>query len=185
VSTPEGKSILAGPTDFKDTVTAHLGFYQRAFAGVNEVNGYEDVMHKTVKAPSWLPDWMVAYSYPHNVISEGIPNINCEGQWCNHLPVPVFPTPFYEAIVCIGLFGLLWAIRKRFKIPGVLFGVYLILNGLERFLVESIRVNTTYHIGNFHPTQAQLISSGLVLAGIGITLYKRRSHKTATEAANA
>jgi phosphatidylglycerol:prolipoprotein diacylglycerol transferase len=185
VSTPEGKSVLASGTQYQDTVTAHLGYYQRSFAGVKEINSYTDVMHRSVKAPSWLPDWMVAYSYPHNVISEGIPNANCEGQWCNHLPVPVFPTPFYEAIVCFGLFLVLWSIRKKLKIPGMLFGVYLILNGLERFLIERIRVNTTYSIAGFHPSQAQLISAALVLAGIAIFFYRKRVGKETTPAAKA
>jgi prolipoprotein diacylglyceryltransferase len=39
------------------------------------------------------------------------------------------------------------------------------LNGLERFFIEKIRVNTTYDIAGFHPTQAELISSSLIVMG--------------------
>ena len=46
-----------------------------------------------------------------------------------------------------------------------MFGLYLIFNGLERFMIEKIRVNSTYDILGFHPTQAELISTFLVLAG--------------------
>ena len=47
-----------------------------------------------------------------------------------------------------------------------MFCIYLILNGIERFLVETIRVNTTYSIFGIHPTQAELISTALVAAGL-------------------
>jgi prolipoprotein diacylglyceryltransferase len=77
----------------------------------------------------------------------------------------VFPTPLYETIACTLLFGVLWYFRKRLKVAGQLFGLYLILNGIERFLIEKIRVNSTYSILGFHPTQAELIAVFLVLAG--------------------
>ena len=57
-----------------------------------------------------------------------------------------------------------------------MFGIYLILNGIERFTIELIRVNNTYAIFGFHPTQAELISASLVLAGlILIIIVKRRA----------
>ncbi len=101
----------------------------------------------------------------------------CNGEYCNQLPIPVFPTPIYETLMCTGLFFILWAIRKRLKTPGNLFAVYLILNGLERFLIEHIRVNSQYDIFGFHPTQAELISAGLVISGVAIlwALNRRRS----------
>jgi phosphatidylglycerol:prolipoprotein diacylglycerol transferase len=174
ISTPEGKSVLASGADYQNTVTQNLGYYKSAFAGVNEIQSYTDVLHTPTVAPSWLPDWLFAYSYPHNVLSEGIPGADCSGQWCNHLPVPVYPTPFYETLMCIVLFGVLWAIRKKITAPGVLFGIYLVLNGAERFLIEKIRVNTTYDLGAFHPSQAQLISAGLVIAGLIIIAVRRK-----------
>lgn len=116
---------------------------------------------------SWLPDWMWAYRYPHNVVNMGVPIPGCEGaQYCNQLPQAVYPTPFYEIVVCLGLFFVLWSLRKRIKVPGRLFGLYLILNGIERFFIEKIRVNTRYEFLPFRPTQAELISFLLILAGI-------------------
>ena len=173
VSTSEGKAILAGENDFKDTVTNYLGYYKNSFAGVKEINSYNDVMHTPTVAPAWLPTWMVAYSYPHNVLSEGIPNSDCQGQWCNHLPVPVYPTPLYELLMGLVLFALLWGLRKKLRVAGQLFGIYLFVNGLERFLIEKIRVNTTYHLGSFHPSQAQIISFCLMIAGILIFFMRR------------
>jgi prolipoprotein diacylglyceryltransferase len=61
------------------------------------------------------------------------------------------------------------------KIPGVMFCIYLIVNGIERFFVETIRVNTTYSIFGIHPTQAELISAALVVTGLlGILILNRR-----------
>jgi prolipoprotein diacylglyceryltransferase len=86
----------------------------------------------------------------------------------------VFPTPLYEMIACGILFAVLWAVRKRFHVAGQLFGLYLILNGIERFLIEKIRVNSTYSIFGFHPTQAELISSFLVIAGVLLLVRGRK-----------
>ncbi|MCR6720610.1 MAG: prolipoprotein diacylglyceryl transferase [Chitinophagaceae bacterium] len=85
---------------------------------------------------SWLPDWMWSYTYPHNVneVGEQIPG--CVGKYCAELPVPVYPTPLYEVIMALLLFALLWSVRKKLKVPGTLFALYLIVNGLERFLIE-------------------------------------------------
>ena len=56
-----------------------------------------------------------------------------------------------------------------------MFSIYLIMNGIERFIVETIRVNSTYTIFGLHPTQAELISSGLVIAGLaGIIIFTSR-----------
>jgi prolipoprotein diacylglyceryltransferase len=61
---------------------------------------------------------------------------------------------------------VLWALRKRMRVPGQLFGIYMVLNGAERFLIEKIRVNNTYDLFGFHPTQAELISTALIIGGI-------------------
>jgi prolipoprotein diacylglyceryltransferase len=119
---------------------------------------------------------MFAYTYPNNVNKDGVQIKDCEEEHCRALPQPVFPTPFYETVVCTLLFLLLWSVRKRIKTPGVMFGIYLILNGIERFTVELIRVNNTYSIFGFHPTQAEIISAALVLAGlILIIIVKKRA----------
>jgi prolipoprotein diacylglyceryltransferase len=78
----------------------------------------------------------------------------------------VYPTSFYESVICILLFLLLWQIRHKIKAPGMLFGIYLILNGVERFFIELIRVNTRYNIGGLSFTQAELISLCLVIGGV-------------------
>lgn len=141
----------------------------------------DKVPHKSFLGPKFLPTWMFAYTYPHNVNEDGILLRNCEGKYCRALPQPVFPTPFYEIVTCLLLFLFLWLIRKKIEAPGVLFCIYLILNGIERFLVETIRVNTTYSIFGLHPTQAELISAALVITGIIGVFYFKRKNKTVDE----
>lgn len=129
--------------------------------------------------PGWMafmPDWFWSYNYPHNVINEGIPIPGCEGRHCYMLEQPVYPTPLYESMICIGFFFILWGIRKKFNVPGKFFSLYLLLNGIERFAIESIRVNSQYHVAGIAFTQAQLISLLLILAGIaGLFLLKNKS----------
>ena len=115
---------------------------------------------------SWLPDWMWSYTFPNNVNEAGVPIPGCVGKYCNQLPQPVYPTAFYETVMGFILFGVLWAVRKSLKPFGAVFALYLILNGLERFLIEKIRVNNEMELFGFHPTQAEVISTCLMIAGV-------------------
>lgn len=130
--------------------------------------------------PSWmsfLPDWFWRYNYPHNVINDGIPIPGCVGKHCFALHPPVFPTPLYESIACILLFFVLWNVRKRITAPGALFSLYLLINGIERFFIELIRVNTKYHLAGIDFTQAQLISLLLILTGsFGLFYFTRNQN---------
>jgi prolipoprotein diacylglyceryltransferase len=136
--------------------------------------------------PEWmnfLPDWMWSYNFPHNVLNSGIPMENCEDAfwepYCYQLAYPVWPTAFYEVIMGILIFYFLWSIRNRIKVAGIMFFTYLALNGVERFFIEKIRVNTKYNIlGGI--TQAEIISFCLVLIGLlgCIILYKNNKKAT-------
>jgi len=132
---------------------------------------------------SWLPDWMWSFKFPHNVNGEGVLIPGCEGRWCYELPEPVYPTSFYEFIMAVILFAVLWSIRKKITTPGKLFSIYLIMNGLERFLIESIRVNSEYHLFGITFTQAQLISLILVLLGL-TGIYYSSKYKTKIQDGN-
>ncbi len=174
VTNTQSQVASATSDQFKATVQLNHSFYQKEF----QVDDLNKIPHATVNAPSWLPTWMVAYHYPHNVINSGIPINGCtDDQYCRQLPIPVFPTPFYETIMGLILFTFLWLIRKRFTVPGTLFAVYLVVNGIERFFIEKIRVNTTYDLMGFHPTQAELISASLVIVGTGLYIYLKRKAK--------
>lgn len=101
-----------------------------------------------------------------------------DGPWAMSYPdgtVPttedVHPTPVYETLAMGLLAFVLWRLRDRFR-PGILFAIYLVFAGLERFLVEFVRRNEDVAIGL---TQAQLFSVGMMLAGaiwIGVASRK-------------
>lgn len=150
-----------------------------------QVSGDGDwgIENTTAKPFSWLPDWMWSYTFPHNVNEVGVKITGCtDAKYCNELPVGVYPTSFYEIVACFILFLLIWSLRKKFKIPGTLFAFYLILNGLERFFIEKIRVNTRINFFGFQPTQAEVISTFLFLTGviIWVVLTRKSGAKKST-----
>jgi len=136
--------------------------------------GIENIAAKP-KWLSFLPDWMWSYDYPNNVIEQGARIQDCMySDYCYKLATPVFPTPFYEFLLCFGIFGILMYLRKKIKLTGFIFISYLFFNGIERFLIELIRVNETYNLLGLEITQAQIISSFLILISlIGFLLIKK------------
>ncbi|MBC8051793.1 MAG: prolipoprotein diacylglyceryl transferase [Sphingobacteriaceae bacterium] len=136
--------------------------------------------------PSWLawaPDWVWSFKYPHNVIGEGVPIKDCVGKYCAELPFPVYPTAFYEIVAGFILFSLMWAFRKKIKPPFMMFSIYLILAGIERYLIEKIRVNSTYHAFGSEFTQAELISVIMLIAGIAGIIWSINNHKKSKQVA--
>lgn len=85
--------------------------------------------------------------------------------------VRVQPTPIYETIsMCLLSYGL-WKLRDRVR-PGVIFALYLVGSGLERFLVEFIRRNKEIAVGLTAP---QLESVVLMAIGVAwLALLARR-----------
>lgn len=124
---------------------------------------------------SWLPDWAWAYTYPNNVAGEGVPIEGCIGRYCNVLPNPVYPTPLYEIIAAFIIFLILWKLRKHIQTPGIMFGIYLMFAGVERFFIELIRVNSKYKIGSLSFTQAELISVILFIAGLLMVYFAAKN----------
>ena len=133
--------------------------------------------------PDWwfLPKWMWSFDYPHNVAQQGKHIAGCVGEYCQQLEVPAYPTPFYETMLCALIFGILWALRKRIKVSGVLFCVFLWLIGIERFLIEYMRHNDLYNVLGFHFSQAQIISLVMMLGGTLWAAWLYKNHKAEVE----
>ena len=144
----------------------------------------------TAPKPGWmsfLPDWMWAYKYPHHVLntpstdpvmSEPIPH--CAWDYCMQLSQPVYPTPFYEILMMAVVFAILWFLRTRIKILGMLFFIYLGLIAIERFVIEKIRVNVLHDVWGMKLTQAEIISIGLFsVSAIGMLALWQRSKRAA------
>ncbi len=174
-----GKVVKVAPAQFSAEVERNSAFF------LNQYPSLDKIPHAPFEKPAslgFLPDWFFGYSYPHNVVREGVQMAGCDGQYCKVLPIAVYPTPLYEIIACIGLFLVLWAIRKRITVPGVIFGIYLVMNGVERFFIEKIRVNTKYNIFGFHPTQAEIISALMVIGGLVLIWYCRKNNNSTATA---
>lgn len=101
---------------------------------------------------------------------------DCQDNYCSVLPIPVFPTPLYELLMGLLIFFILWKLRKRFDIPLSIFSIYLILNGIERFLIEQIRVNSTYNWGWLQPTQAEIIAVCISLCGVLLFVFRKNRY---------
>jgi phosphatidylglycerol:prolipoprotein diacylglycerol transferase len=103
--------------------------------------------------PSSLP-W--AMPYPHGTVPTD---------------VPVHPTPIYETLAMGLAAWVLWRMRDRVR-PGIVFAAYLVLQSVERFLVEFVRRNHEV-LGPL--TAAQIESLVLFAVGIGwLALVARR-----------
>lgn len=120
---------------------------------------------------NWLPDWMWSYKYPHNILNDGIYIKDCTGYYCSVLSKGVYPTSFYETVICMLMFIGMWLIRKNVTTPAFMSYLYLILMGIERFFIEYIRVTIKYNIWGVQLTQAQIISAGMFLVGAGGMIY--------------
>ncbi len=135
--------------------------------------GIDNLASKPARMNSF-PDWTWAYRYPHNVVKEGIIIPGCNDAYCTILQNPVFPTALYETITCFFLFFILWIIRKRLKTGGMLFSIYLIMNGVERFLIEKIRVDSEFNLFGVWMKQAEFLALILILTGlILLPLFKK------------
>ncbi|MGH7987583.1 MAG: prolipoprotein diacylglyceryl transferase [Candidatus Binataceae bacterium] len=114
--------------------------------------------------PSKLP-WAMAF--PHAIVGwngQSVLKLNAHNQLVSgfYPGVRVQPTPIYESILYVIIFCVLWSLRKKIKIDGRIFYLYLMLEGLERFLVEFVRINPRIVWGL---SQAQLVSIVLMIAG--------------------
>jgi phosphatidylglycerol:prolipoprotein diacylglycerol transferase len=84
------------------------------------------------------------------------------------LVVAVHPTQIYETIAMLLVFALLWRLRGHRHATGWLFGIYLMLAGVERFLVEFVRAKDDRVFGPL--SIAQVTSLVVILAGVLITI---------------
>ncbi len=85
----------------------------------------------------------------------------------------VHPTQIYESLSALVMFVILMRYNARPHPRGRAFGIFLILLGIERFLVEIVRAKDDRFLGPF--TIAQLISAIAILAGIMMVARARSS----------
>ena len=178
-----GKLSAANPGDYEKSLQAHSSYFiegkvtdsmgRTSYVTDRISPSLAEVPHKNFKGPTFLPKWFFAYSFPQNVNNDGIPIPGIKEEHYSVLPQPVIPTSLYETIICGLMFLFLWGIRKKITTPLVMFGIYLFLNGLERFIIEMFRVNKTYPIMGMYFTQAEMIAAMLMLGGLMTILYAK------------
>ena len=117
--------------------------------------------------PDFVPTWLWAETYPNNILERTLPETG------------VYPTSLYEFGMCLVLFGILWALRKHPFKAGWLFSLTLIFFGVERFLIEQIRVNNTFDLFGLVLTQAEIIS--VILIALGVFGLVRTTKKRTAE----
>ena len=126
--------------------------------------------------PGWLPAFLWSETFPRNMVgmdpvafNERVRDATCT------LPSPdgVYPTMLYEFAMAAVLAGVLWLVRKHPFKAGWLISLYAVFAGLERLLIEQIRVNPQT-VGGY--AQAEVISVVFIVAGlVGLALLTRRT----------
>lgn len=133
-------------------------------------------------ADSLIPALVIAYSFGRVACllagdDYGIPS---NLPWAMAFPkgsppttVEVHPTQIYESIIMAGVFLILWKLRKKTAPIGWLCSVGFILLGMERFLIEFIRVTTPSPIPGL--SIAQLISLVIITVGMVKIIQLRKT----------
>src|SRR5512145_1568193 len=111
-----------------------------------------DAMGKPTNGPFGF-----AYSSPNAMVPE--------------LGVYYTPMPVYELVINLGIFAVLWQLRKRNWQDGKLFLVYLVLYSLERFFLA---FTSSYRIIAFGLTQSQIVAAFAFVIGLALLTFMSR-----------
>jgi len=149
-----------------------------------------------------LPMWTVADALaPSLALGTGIGRVGCflngccYGRpttlpWGVHFPpdsfaglefgnAAVHPSQLYFAAAGVILFALLWGLRRRMTVPGVLFWTFIVLFGLVRIPLDMTRAYepeaVVLHLSAFDVTESQMSSLALALFGSLMILRLRRA----------
>ncbi|HEY5021940.1 MAG TPA: prolipoprotein diacylglyceryl transferase [Gemmatimonadaceae bacterium] len=125
----------------------------------------------------WNGPWAV--SFPHGAPPSTVANMT----QLFHIPAPpgaspnqvlsVHPTQLYEVVLGFVMFLVLWRFRDHKHAEGWLFGLYCVLAGIERFIIEFVRAkDDRFFLGTF--TMAQVFALLFAIGG-GVWMYMRRN----------
>ncbi len=127
--------------------------------------------------PSNLP-WSMRF--PKGVVST-INNPKLEHLYAQIFPnqpippdIAVHPTPLYDIILLLFFFVIMWLIRKKNFKPGIMFSLFFVFEGLERFITEFWRTNPNY-IFNYL-SDAQLISIIFIIIGVVLIIFINKKY---------
>lgn len=90
----------------------------------------------------------------------------------NYMGQLLHPIPLYEIIALLGIFGLMFSLRKKKFFDGALFSIYILSYAVIRFFLDFLRADPTY----FGLTVAQYTSIVLIII-FSIFLYNKKDVK--------
>jgi phosphatidylglycerol:prolipoprotein diacylglycerol transferase len=88
----------------------------------------------------------------------------------------VQPTPIYELLFSLVVFWIIWQLGKKQRSVGWITGIYLLLSGVGRFLVEFVRINPKLYFGHTM-SNAQVAAIGTILAGALLMLWSKYKNR--------
>ncbi len=109
--------------------------------------------------PTSMP-WGMVYS-PESIAGQMYPGM------------PLHPTQLYEMVLNLIIFGILWKLRKKLKVNGHLFLLYVILYSAARIFIEHFRADKLTYFGNFSAAQTIGVI-GIVLGIMLMFLLKKK-----------
>jgi phosphatidylglycerol:prolipoprotein diacylglycerol transferase len=98
--------------------------------------------------------WATQYTNPNTLVPD--------------FGTPRHPTQVYEMLYDFALFGLLWWLRTRITVDGVLFWIYATLYSFGRFFISFLRLDADFLFGL---KEAQVVSLLTFMVGVPIILY--------------
>ena len=128
---------------------------------VNDDYGIPSTLPWAMKFPEGLPPTTVGQLSSNLHVTTFPPGTNLAD---SSTVVAVHPTQIYETVLMLLAFWWLWRLRDHRHAVGWRFGVYLVLAGTERLLVEFVRAKDDRVLGPF--TLAQLTSALVIIAGV-------------------
>lgn len=102
--------------------------------------------------------WAISFSHPESLAP---------------LFQPLHPTQLYHSLAGLACFSILASVKPFVRRPGWLMGIFLILFGAMRFVIELFRADYRGELGLLSVTQ--LIALGGVALGVFI-MYNRRHY---------
>ncbi len=103
--------------------------------------------------PANLP-WATWYTNPNTVVPD--------------FGVPRHPTQIYELLYDLAVFGVIWFLRKRITVDGVLFWIYASLYSFGRFWISFLRLDAEFLFGL---KEAQVVSLVVFMIGVPLVMY--------------
>ena len=94
--------------------------------------------------------------------------------------IAVYPTQIFEVVMGFIMFAILWRLRKHTHKDGWLFGMYCVVAGIERFIVEFFRAKDDRVVAGL--TLAQVIGLMILAVGVGVVMARRGERRPGLQA---